>query len=77
MYVFGSIGGCAGHKHKVKEYRLEPFYGSGGISRLGIGASGRQETAPPSVRECMSYLLREPDAGKPPVRFDEREVETE
>jgi hypothetical protein len=22
-------------------------------------------------------LVREPDAGKPPVRFDEREVETE
>ena len=23
------------------------------------------------------HLVREPDAGKPPVRFDEREVETE
>jgi hypothetical protein len=25
----------------------------------------------------MKGLLREPDAGKPPVRFDERDVETE
>jgi hypothetical protein len=25
----------------------------------------------------MSYLVREPDAGNPPVRFDERGVETE
>jgi len=25
----------------------------------------------------VQYLVREPDAGKPPVRFDEREVETE
>jgi hypothetical protein len=25
----------------------------------------------------MSSLVREPDAGNPPVRFDEREVETE
>ena len=25
----------------------------------------------------MSTLVREPDAGNPPVRFDEREVETE
>jgi hypothetical protein len=24
-----------------------------------------------------SILVREPDAGNPPVRFDEREVETE
>jgi hypothetical protein len=24
----------------------------------------------------MKGLLREPDAGKPPVRFDERDVET-
>ena len=24
-----------------------------------------------------TILVREPDAGKPPVRFDEREVETE
>jgi hypothetical protein len=25
----------------------------------------------------MNFLLREPDAGKPHVRFDERDVETE
>jgi hypothetical protein len=25
----------------------------------------------------MRHLVREPDAGKPPVRFDERGVETE
>ena len=25
----------------------------------------------------MTPLVREPDAGKPPVRFDEREVEPE
>ena len=25
----------------------------------------------------MSFLVREPDAGDPPVRFDERGVETE
>jgi hypothetical protein len=25
---------------------------------------------------CQTILVREPDAGKPPVRFDEREVET-
>ena len=29
-----------------------------------------------SVGESMS-LVREPDAGEPPVRFDERDVETE
>jgi hypothetical protein len=29
------------------------------------------------VGEPMKHLVREPDAGKPPVRFDEREVETE
>jgi len=30
----------------------------------------------PSMDENVS-LFREPDAGKPPVRFDERDVETE
>ena len=30
----------------------------------------------PSVGDSVS-LLREPDAGNPPVRFDERDVETE
>ena len=29
------------------------------------------------MRERVSSLLREPDAGEPHVRFDEREVETE
>ena len=27
--------------------------------------------------ESMTHLVRKPDAGKPPVRFDERGVETE
>ena len=33
-------------------------------------------SSPPLVGENMT-LVREPDAGNPPVRFDEREVETE
>ena len=37
----------------------------------------RRQAAPASVRERVSSLLREPDAGNPHVRFDEREVETE
>ena len=35
------------------------------------------QTSPSSlVGESMNFV-REPDAGKPPVRFDEREVETD
>ncbi len=34
------------------------------------------ESPPPAASESMN-LLREPDAGNPHVRFDERDVETE
>ena len=49
---------------------------SGGITSWRV-RSGSPHGAParPSVGECVS-LLREPDAGNPPVRFDEREQET-
>ena len=42
---------------------------------LGSCSSGQTDTQL-SVGESVS-LLREPDAGDPPVRFDERDVETE
>ena len=42
---------------------------------LGSCSSGQTDTQL-SVGESVS-LLREPDAGDPPVRFDERDVKTE
>src|SRR5208282_2837169 len=49
---------------------------SGGVSELGVwlGPVATPDREP-SVGESVS-LFREPDAGKLPVRFDEREQET-
>ena len=50
------------------------------VPRTGTGPAA-QAAPQPSVGESMTndlaILVREPDAGNPPVRFDEREVETE
>jgi hypothetical protein len=39
--------------------------------------AGHPKTSPPLLVGEIMNLVREPDAGNPPVRFDEREVETE
>ena len=44
--------------------------------RLGL-VELQAATAQLPVGETRDILVREPDAGNPPVRFDEREVETE
>jgi hypothetical protein len=50
---------------------------SGYTSLWSLGSRpSRQTDTQLSVGESVS-LLREPDAGDPPVRFDERDVETE
>ncbi len=42
---------------------------------LALGARIHRSVPPPAVERVN--LLREPDAGNPHVRFDERDVETE
>ena len=41
----------------------------------GIGRDAYRSQS--RVCESVNRLVREPDAGNPPVRFDEREVEPE
>ena len=44
------------------------------LATPGVSRSYRRHC---TSKEGVKTLLREPDAGNPPVRFDEREVETE
>ena len=53
---------------------LYAFPGSGSELCVWLGPAATPDREP-SVGESVS-LFREPDAGKPPVRFDEREQET-
>jgi hypothetical protein len=46
------------------------------VRRVGTGELGANRPATGCSEGETVSLLREPDAGKPPVRFDEREVET-
>ena len=62
-------------KHKVPGRGNEVFPDKYLYDALGLVRLPTSDTQPP-VGESMS-LVREPDAGNPPVRFDEREVETE
>src|SRR5215467_7399968 len=46
-------------------------------SNAGVGIDHRSSSPRLVFRSCGGRLFREPDAGNPPVRFDEREEETE
>ena len=47
------------------------------LSRTRVWPAEHPETSPSLLVGETMNLVREPDAGNPPVRFDEREVETE
>ena len=72
--VAGSVGGYVGNlKLDGRDTSQYPdSYLERELGLLNITQSSRRH----SVGEIMN-LVREPDAGNPPVRFDEREVETE
>src|SRR5450755_3883922 len=74
MYVCGSIGGCAANT------RFGIPAGPSLRTRWCTGTWGWCVWAPSGIEaraRKREILLREPDAGKLHVRFDEREVETE
>ena len=71
--VAGSVGGCDGSSSRWSGYGQYP---DSHLERE-LGLLNLGETSPSSLVGEIMNLVREPDAGNPPVRFDEREVETE
>ena len=75
----GSAGGCA-RSTRCRGTGTSRFPDEYLYQQSGTDPAAEADPQPPvgeSMRTSKPILVREPDAGNPPVRFDERDVETD